>query len=459
VSSPVKMAREIIDTMGGKENINNLQYCMTRMRVTPKDAGKVDVESLKKVEGVMGVVESSGQYQIIVGPGIVNKLAAQMEELTGVKVGETRDLRSEIKDKNRTPFKMMLRRIAGIFIPLIPALIGCGLIMGINNILLKFGAMPENLGNILGVLGNAVFMYLSIMVGINTAREFGGSPALGGVMAGILSHPNLTKITIAGKNLIPGRGGIIAVLLAVVFTVWLEKRIRKMIPEILDIILTPTLTVLIAGIATLFVIQPIGGIISEAIGMGVKGIIEGGGFIVGAILAGTFLPLVMTGLHHGLTPIHAELLQSTGVNTLLPILAMAGAGQVGAAIAVYVKTKNNRLKKTVLSGLPVGIMGIGEPLIFGVTLPLGKPFLSACIGAAFGGAVQAVLKVGSTSMGLSGLPLAAIIVPEKIPFYLLGVVVSYIAGFIATMIIGFDDPVDEDVDGAKTTSTGFTFGS
>jgi len=270
VSSPVKMAREIIDTMGGKENINNLQYCMTRMRVTPKDAGKVDVESLKKVEGVMGVVESSGQYQIIVGPGIVNKLAAQMEELTGVKVGETRDLRSEIKDKNRTPFKMMLRRIAGIFIPLIPALIGCGLIMGINNILLKFGAMPENLGNILGVLGNAVFMYLSIMVGINTAREFGGSPALGGVMAGILSHPNLTKITIAGKNLIPGRGGIIAVLLAVMFTVWLEKRIRKMIPEILDIILTPTLTILIAGIATLFVIQPIGGIISEAIGMDAK---------------------------------------------------------------------------------------------------------------------------------------------------------------------------------------------
>ena len=148
----------------------------------------------------------------------------------------------------------------------------------------------------------------------------------------------------------------------------------------------------------------------------------------------------MTGLHQGLTPIHADLLKTTGENLLLPILAMAGAGQVGAAFAVYVKTKNKRLKKTVLSGLPVGILGVGEPLIYGVTLPLGKPFIGACIGGAFGAAFNAAMKVASLSMGLSGLPLALLIKPGTIGFYLCGVLIAYIGGFIATYILGFEDP-------------------
>lgn len=146
----------------------------------------------------------------------------------------------------------------------------------------------------------------------------------------------------------------------------------------------------------------------------------------------------MTGIHQGITPIHAELLASKGVTILLPILAMAGAGQVGASAAVYCKTKNPTLKRTVASALPVGLMGIGEPLIYGVTLPLGKPFIGACIGGAFGGAVQAWGVVGATSMGLSGLPLAAS--TDHILLYLLGLLTAYGVGFIATWIIGFQDP-------------------
>ena len=151
--------------------------------------------------------------------------------------------------------------------------------------------------------------------------------------------------------------------------------------------------------------------------------------------------MVMLGIHQGLTPIHAELLARYGVTILLPILAMAGGGQVGAAAAVYVKTKNRQLRKTIASALPVGLMGIGEPLIYGVTLPLGKPFIGACIGGACGGAVQAAFMVGAAAMGISGLPLAAS--TDNIPVYLLGLFVSYLAGFIATWIIGFDDPAEE----------------
>ena len=162
----------------------------------------------------------------------------------------------------------------------------------------------------------------------------------------------------------------------------------------------------------------------------------------GFILGGLWLPMVMLGLHQAMTPIHAELFLRYGINVLLPVLAMAGAGQVGAAIAVYFKTENAFLKKTVVSALPVGIMGVGEPLIYGVTLPLGRPFIGACIGGAFGGAIQAAAAVGVSTMGISGLPLAA--GTDNIPMYLLGLAAAYVAGFIATYLLGFDDPKEED---------------
>jgi PTS system sucrose-specific IIC component len=208
--------------------------------------------------------------------------------------------------------------------------------------------------------------------------------------------------------------------------------------EMLDLFLTPLIVVLVSGFVALLALQPLGGIISDSIGTAVKTVISGGGAFTGFVLGGTFLPLVMTGFHQGLTPIHADLIKTTGQTLLLPILAMAGAGQVGAAIAVLAKTKNHRLKKTIWSALPVGILGVGEPLIYGVTLPLGKPFIGACIGGAFGGAVMAALAVGAKSMGLSGLPLTLLV--TKPVGYLIGVVVAYAAGFVAAYVLGFEDP-------------------
>lgn len=205
-----------------------------------------------------------------------------------------------------------------------------------------------------------------------------------------------------------------------------------------DLFVTPFLVVVISTFVALFLCQPLGGYLSEAIGYAATESIGTGGAVTGFILGGTFLPMVMVGIHQGLTPIHAELLSRYGVTILLPILAMAGGGQVGAAIAVYAKTKNKALRKTIASALPVGLMGVGEPLIYGVTLPLGKPFIGACIGGAFGGAVQAAYMVGAATIGISGLPLAAS--TDNIPMYLLGLVAAYVAGFIATWLLGFDDP-------------------
>jgi PTS system sucrose-specific IIC component len=351
-----------------------------------------------------------------------------------------------LKEKNATPFKLFLRRIASIFIPLIPAIVASGLIAGITNVIVRSGADPESiLIQILNFIGWGLFNYLGVFVGINTAKEFGGSPALGGAAGILIINPGLANITLFGEELVPGRGGLIGVMLAAAFIAFLEKRIRKFVPSAVDIIVTPTLALLITGIVTLIVLQPIGGFISDLITKGLLGLIDMGGIIAGLILAGTFLPLVVTGLHQGLTPVHMELINTIGDDPLLPILAMGGAGQVGAAFAIYFKTKNERLKKVIKGGLPVGILGIGEPLIFGVTLPLGRPFLTACLGAAVGGAFQAFFKIATIAIGVSGIPLAFLVHTDQIILYLLGLLVAYFFGFIFTWIFGFKEEMAKNI--------------
>jgi sucrose PTS system EIIBCA or EIIBC component len=452
-----RLAREILEQLGGADNITDVASCMTRLRVKPADHSKVNLAGIKKIDGVLGVVEEE-TLQIILGPGIVTKVANEVSEITGKNArlvdesdpdpfeglaGRTKD---ELNKKNATPFKLFLRRIASIFIPLIPAIVASGLIAGITNVIVRSGADPEStIIQFLNLIGWGIFSYLGVFVGINTAREFGGSPALGGAAGILIINPGLANITLFGEALVPGRGGLIGVMLAAVFIAMLEKRIRKFVPSSLDIIITPTLSLLITGIATLFVLQPVGGLISDLITKGLLGLLDVGGILAGLVLAGTFLPLVVTGLHQGLTPVHMELINTIGDDPLLPILAMGGAGQVGAAFAIYFKTKNERLKKVIKGGLPVGMLGIGEPLIFGVTLPLGRPFLTACLGAAVGGAFQAFFKIATIAIGVSGIPLAFLVHTNQILLYLLGLLIAYIFGFIFTWMFGFKEEMAKDI--------------
>ncbi len=441
------LALEIIKNLGGAANIQNAANCMTRLRVQILDKNKIAVETIKNLEGISGIYDAGEEFQIILGPGKATNVTNAVNEILSQnkkpKIGDAETIHAEIRAKNATPAKLFLKKIAGIFFPLIPGFIACGLITGVIGVSLKIS--PEltdaPMIKLLSVFGNAVFWGMNLFVGYNAAKVFGGTPILGGVLAAIMTHPALANVNITGENLLPGRGGIISVVLVAAFSAWLEKKLHKIIPEMFDLFLTPLITVLVAGMAAIFILQPAGGAISESIGAAATTAIQSGGAAVGFILAGMWLPLVMFGVHQAMTPIHVELISQYGFTILLPILAMAGAGQVGAAVAVYFKTKNKFLKKTVASALPVGMMGVGEPLIYGVTFPLGKPFIGACIGGAFGGAVQAKFAVGAATLGISGLPLAA--TTNNIPVYLLGVLVSYIAGFIATWILGFEDPPED----------------
>ncbi len=471
MTKEAEIGKQIFIHVGGMENVSRIAHCMTRVRLGIVDSDLVNVAGLKKVPGVIGVVEDD-TLQIIVGPGVVNKVAGAMAEMAGVKIGETiqenldsgtktgKELveekasktKAELKAKqnNSSGFKRLLKSISNIFVPLIPGFVGAGLIAGIaaiisNNITAGNldAAVWTQYIDILRVINKGIFAFLAIYVGINTANEFGGTPVLGGGIAGItllsgLAEGHTITNIFTGDPIVAGQGGIIGVLLAVWLMCVLEKNLRKIIPNAIDIIFTPTLVLLIIGLVTIFLIMPFAGLVSDGLVNGINWVIEVGGVFAGFVLGTLFLPMVMFGLHQVLTPIHVEMIAQNGYTILLPILAMAGGGQVGAAIALWIRCRKNKpLVNMIKGGLPVGILGIGEPLIYGVTIPLGKPFLTACLGGGIGGAVIGYFgNVGAIAIGPSGVALIPLIANNEWLSYVIGLIAAYLGGFILTYFFG-----------------------
>lgn len=442
------MANEILMKIGGKENVASVSHCATRLRLEIIDMTKVDKKAVNAISGVSGSVEQSGQYQVILGPGNAGKVASAFGELVGKGVQELDEVqmrKNELKKKNNTPFKNFLRGLSNVFVPLIPAFIGCGFIYGLCKVLGNIPGIDENFIAILGAIGKAIFTYMNIVVGMNVMKALGGTPVLGAAIAGLFMSSAITKITIGGEALVADAGGVIAVLIACSIAAVIEKKLHKVMPSVVDLILTPTLTLLIVGFGSIYIIYPISTILTNGLAVGVTWLVETGGVLVGAALSGAFLPLVMTGLHRAITPIETSLLESTGIDLIRPILAMAGAGQVGAGIAIMLKTKSKKLKNVCAGSIPIGILGIGEPLMFGVTLPLGKPFLMACLGSVIGGAYISAMKVACLSIGLSGIPLTILIDDGGHINYLIGYALAVLGGFLLTYFTKWQDMEDDSL--------------
>jgi PTS system sucrose-specific IIC component len=460
-----RLAREIYAEVGGQENVEKLRHCMTRVRMDIRDYDKVKLEALKNIDGVMGVVEDD-TLQVVIGPGTVNKVAQEMVDMAGVKLGEpfpktasgkqlveekAAEVKAAQKEKNKTNsgFKAVLKSISNIFVPLIPAFVGAGIIGGIaavmSNLLVAgtIGDSWQQYIDVLNIIKNGIFAYLALYTGINSASEFGATPALGGVigavtmLTGMNPEAPLPNI-LNGGTLSAGQGGIIGVIFAVWLLSLVEKQLHKVIPDSIDIIITPTVSLLVIGLVTIFLIMPVAGLISNSLVGVINVVLEKGGILAGFTLGATFLPMVMFGLHQILTPIHIEMIAQTGMTLLLPILAMAGAGQVGAALALWIRCKKDtQLVEMIKGALPVGILGIGEPLIYGVTLPLGRPFVTACIGGGLGGAVIGAFgNVGAIAIGPSGVALIPLIANNQWLAYVLGLLAAYAGGFIATFFFG-----------------------
>ncbi|MGW6537994.1 PTS transporter subunit EIIC [Streptomyces sp. NPDC055051] len=469
------IAAAILPLVGGAGNISSVAHCMTRLRLGLRDRSLVQDEALKALPSVMGVVEDD-TYQIVLGPGTVARVTPEFEALVaeGAAAGpvhtaddpavHTADdlaaqgaaMKAARKAKNATPFKLFLRKIANIFVPLIPALIGCGIIAGLNGLLINLGWLP-GVTPALAAIASGFMALIAVFVGYNTAKEFGGTAILGGAVAAIIVYAGVAKIEVFGQALSPGQGGVLGALGAAVLAVYVEKWCRRWVPESLDVLVTPTLTVLISGLVTIFGLMFVAGEVSQAIGDFANWLLENAGAGAGFLLGGLFLPLVMLGLHQALIPIHTTLIEQQGYTVLLPILAMAGAGQVGAAMAVYLKLpRNGSIRRTIKSALPAGFLGVGEPLIYGVSLPLGRPFITACVGGAFGGGFIGLFnmlgdKVGSTAIGPSGWALFPLLdgnkgLGETIAIYAGGLLVGYLVGFVATYFWGFSRELIEEFD-------------
>lgn len=458
----LELAKKIIEKLGGNENISQATNCMTRLRVEVKDVNLVKTEELKGLEGVLGLMVADNSYQVILGPGKVQKIA----DICFGELGLTKHTASWEENKeamkakqNQNVIQKTLKSIASIFAPLIPAIIAAGLFNGFGSLiaqLMKNGTLSESFQIVqlfFTLIGGGFLGYFAIYTGIRSAEVFGATPALGGIIGGMSIGANIVAISkILGlfneatpleSILTTGKGGIIGVIFGVWVLAKVEKFLRKRVPDVLELVITPFLSMLITGLIFVFAIMPLAGYFSDGLvsvlTLIINSPIPAVRVISGFVLSALFLPMVLLGLHHGLIPIYAVQLSEMGGVSLFPVLAMAGAGQVGAAIAIYTIAKrvgNKKLMGIITGALPAGFLGVGEPLIYGVTLPLFVPFITAGIGAGFGGAYVMLTQVMSTAWGPSGLvaiPLMS--TPGGMKNYLIGLIVAYIAGFIITRIV------------------------
>ncbi|MFA0413967.1 PTS N-acetylmuramic acid transporter subunit IIBC [Vibrio renipiscarius] len=467
----------IIAAVGGSANIEKAGNCMTRLRLTLNRTETVDQAKLKTIPGVLGLVESDQQFQIILGPGKAQQAAEMMNEiLADTPAGQAEPIKnddlntiakqqkSQMKSKQTSGIQRFLSKFATIFTPLIPGFIAAGLLLGFATLIeqtMIVGQDPSqfviSLVSYMKVFGKGLFAFLSILIGYNAQQAFGGSGVNGAILASLFVlgyNPDATSGIYSGMSdffgfAIDPRGNIIGVLLAAILGAHVERWVRKFMPDDLDMILTSVVTLLIMGAVTFIVIMPVGGMLFK--GMSWLFLNLNDNPFGAAVLAGLFLISVVFGIHQGFVPVYFALMEVQGFNSLFPILAMAGAGQVGASLALYWKAKKESTLRTQIRGAIIpGILGIGEPLIYGVTLPRVKPFVTACIGGAAGGFFIGLvsylgLPVGlNTVFGPSGIVAIPLMTSNEgifagMAIFVIGLLIAYAVGFIATLFFGSKD--------------------
>lgn len=471
-----ELVKVILQRVGGKDNVLAATNCMTRLRIDVKNDAKIEDEALKNIEGVMGIVhDKAGYVEVVVGPGKCRKCAdicatmgipaaANVEAATTSTKNDWQANKAAVKaNQKQGKVKTMLKTLGEIFVPLIPGVIAAGICSGVATLITQVvpgyaESTTWTLVHTLLTLINQGFMtYITAWAGYRAAEKFGATPILGGMVGMITTLGGIDTIskTIGLYNetqpldaiLRAGRGGVLAAIIGVWVLSKVEKWVRKRMPDALDIVFTPIITLFIVLIPYILIIMPATGYLSTFLCWIVEQVCMSESLFV-RIIAGyisslLFLPMVAMGMHHGLVALYTVQLEALGFVTLYPALAMAGAGQVGAAIAIYMKAKkvgNNRIQSVIKGALPAGVLGVGEPLIYGVTLPMGKPFITAGLGAGFGGAFVMAMQVASTTWGPSGI-LALFVMTGgpngatmSIAYYAIGLVISYIMGYIITNI-------------------------
>ncbi|MBQ9614559.1 MAG: PTS glucose transporter subunit IIA [Lachnospiraceae bacterium] len=413
-----KCAQEIVDHIGGRDNVAQAAHCATRLRLVIKDNSKVDKEYLDNVDGVKGMFESNGQLQLIIGTGTVNKVYDEFLDITGMTAATKDDVKAAAAERQPL-WKKLLKPIGDVFVPILPAIVASGLMMGLVEALGKAlpGFASSDWYGFLDMVANAAFVFLPGIVAISAARVFGGNIFLGAVIGLLMIHPGLINAwnVASYEGAIPTwnififpvkqtgyQGHVIPVMIAVFLMCQIEKWLHKHVPEMLDLFVTPLTTVLLTSYITFTIIGPVFAQLETWVLAGAKILVRNP---IGACAMGAIYPwTVVMGLHHMYNVIEAGMLAETGLNTWMPIASAANFAQFGACLAVGLKAHNNKTKAIAVPSSMSAALGITEPAIFGVNMRFFKPFIAGMIGGAVGSIFGAITGIGASAYGVTGIP-------------------------------------------------------
>lgn len=461
-----KCAKEIFDTVGGRSNLVSAAHCATRLRLVTVDNSKIDMKKLENIDGVKGVFSNNGQLQLIIGTGTVNKVYDEFLKVSGMTAATKEEVKAAAAAKQPV-FKRMIKALGDVFVPILPAIVASGLMMGLVEALGK--AMPAFAGSdwygILDLFANTAFTFLPILIAVSAARVFGGNIFLGAVIGMIMIHPNLINAwSVASMDAadipvwhlfgfsirqVGYQGHVIPVIIAVWIMCKLENWLHKHVPEMIDLFVTPLCTVLITAFLTIGLIGPVFST-AETYVLEFASWIITVGHGIGAMIMGAIYPLtVVCGIHHMYNVIEAGMLVSDGLNIWMPIASAANFAQGAACLAVGLKARNYKTKSISIPSALSAALGITEPAIFGVNLRFMKPLVCGMAGGAVGALLGSIFHIGATSYGVTGIP-GFLTTLDYSAQYAIMLAVSFAVSFALTWFTWKEDPEDAKVTVAKT---------
>ncbi|HFI0076488.1 TPA: sucrose-specific PTS transporter subunit IIBC [Streptococcus suis] len=447
-----EIAKKVIDALGGRENVRSVAHCATRLRVMVVDENKIDKDTVEDIEKVQGAFFNSGQYQIIFGTGTVNKIYDEVVAL-GLPTATTGEQKAEAA-KQGNAFQRAIRTFGDVFVPIIPAIVATGLFMGLRGLLAALGyTLPEDLNVYSQILTDTAFIVLPALVVWSTFRVFGGNQTIGIVLGMMLiagQLPNAWVVASGGDvkptiffGFIPVvglQGSVLPAFIIGLVGAKFEKAVRKVVPDVLDLLVTPFVTLFVMSILGLFVIGPVFHVVENYILAGTQAILHLPFGLGGLLIGGVHQVIVVSGVHHIFNFLEAQLVANTGANPFNAIITAAMTAQGAATVAVGVKTKNPKLKALAFPAALSAFLGITEPAIFGVNLRYRKPFLLSLIAGAIGGAFASILGLAGNGMGVTIIPGTTLYVGNgQLLQYILMVAVSFALGFALTYLFGFED--------------------
>lgn len=456
----LNIARDVIDAVGGQDNISSMAHCATRLRLVVKDRDKIQDEKVENIDKAKGFFFTSGQYQIIFGTGIVNRVYEAMEEV-GVSATTKEGLKEQAADKEGSSLKRLIRVFGDVFVPIIPALVATGLFMGLRGLLTQpqilglFGMTPDSISSnfimVTQILTDTAFAFLPVLVCWSAFRVFGGSPLLGILLGLMLVSPSLPTswdvaqgtgdpllffgfIKVAGYQ-----GSVLPAFIMGFLGANIEKKVRKVVPPALDLILTPFISLLAMLLLALFLVGPVFHEAEMLLLHAVEWILNLPFGLGGLIYGGLNQIIVVTGLHHALNLIEIQLLAETGWNPVNMISTASIVAQAGAAFAVGLKSKKTKVKAVAFPSTFSALLGITEPAMFGVNLRYGKPFIMGLLGGAVGGFLASIFNMQATGMSITAIPGLLLYLNNQFFMYILISVISFFVAFGLTWMFGYND--------------------